>query len=153
MDSSIDTMHTSTSTGFEEPSADDVLAIPVIVESVQVQRRLVDTGRGLRVHKWTGTEVVTVEEQVAADHLTVERVPIDRVVDCHPAVRQEGDTLVVPVVVERLVTRVELVLVEEVRVTRRRVSQLVQQDVTLRRDEVVVERFDEHSTAAPPGVA
>jgi len=41
-------------------------------------------------------------------------------VDEPPQVRHEGEVMVVPVVQERLVTHKELVLVEEIRLTRRR---------------------------------
>ena len=57
-------------------------------------------------------------------------------------VRHEGDVMVVPVVQERLVTRTELVLVEEIRLTRRREVTQAEAKVVLRREHVVVERFD-----------
>lgn len=117
------------------------MVVPVIEEALVVDRQPFETGRGVRLHKRVHDEVVTVDESVRFDEVTVERVPVDRSVDEHPAVRHEGDTMIIPVVAERVVTRVELVLVEEIHVTRKQSSRVVQQDVVLRREEVVVERF------------
>jgi uncharacterized protein (TIGR02271 family) len=70
----------------------------------------------------------------------VERVPVGRVVEAAPQVRSEGDTMVVPVLEEVLVVEKRLMLKEEVRITLRRVAETSQQRVTLRSEEVVVER-------------
>ena len=71
----------------------------------------------------------------------VDRVAVGRYVDGPEAPRQEGDTLVVPVFEEVLVVEKRLVLKEEIRITRRRVSETAApQRVTLRSEEIVVER-------------
>ncbi len=54
-------------------------------------------------------------------------MPVDRWIDAPAAIRQEGDTTVYPVVVE-------------VRVTHRRATRHVREEVALRREEIVVER-------------
>ena len=95
-------------------------------------------------------EVVQVVESLATDEFTVERRPIDRVVTSAPPVRHEGDTMIVPVLAERVVTRIELVLVEELHVTRIERHLPFTKDVTLRREEIVVERFDERAGPAGP---
>jgi len=51
---------------------------------------------------------------------TIERVPIGRIVPSTPEQRQEGDTLVLPVVEEILVSEKKILLQEEIRITRRR---------------------------------
>ena len=79
---------------------------------------------------------------VTTEMVEVQRVAVGRVVDEPPAVRHEGDVMVVPVVQERLVMRKELVLVEEIHLTRRREVTQAQADVVLRRERVTVERFD-----------
>jgi uncharacterized protein (TIGR02271 family) len=116
--------------------------IPVTEEQLEVGRRTVDTGRTLRVRKHVQEEPVQAKVQVARDTVEFERVPVGRVVEQPPPVRQEGDVTVVPVIEERLVTRKELVLVEEVRLTRRREVDEAREDFTLKRERVVVERFD-----------
>ena len=50
----------------------------------------------------------------------IEHVPIERVIDQPVAQRQEGDTLVLPVVEEVLVYEKKLLLKEEIRITPRR---------------------------------
>jgi uncharacterized protein (TIGR02271 family) len=117
-------------------------SIPVTEEQLEIRRRTVDSGRPVRVRKHVEDEAVRVEVPVARETVEVERVPIGRVVDEPPPVRREGDVTVVPVIEERLVTRKELVLVEEVRLTHGRQVEQVQEDVVLRRERVVVERFD-----------
>lgn len=120
----------------------DELVIPVSQEELEVRREVVDTGRTLRLRKQVEEVPARVREPVTTEVVEVQRVPMDRVVDEAPQVRHEGDVMVVPVVRERLVTRKELVLVEEIRLTRRREVTQVEADVPLRREHVEVERFD-----------
>jgi stress response protein YsnF len=120
----------------------DELSIPVTEEELEVRREVVDTGRTVRLRKQVETVPAQVREPVTTEVVDVRRVPIGRVVDEPPQVRHEGDVMVVPVIQERLVTRKELVLVEEIRVTRRREVVQAQADVVLQRERVSVERFD-----------
>jgi uncharacterized protein (TIGR02271 family) len=117
------------------------VAIPVTEERLEVGREVVQTG-AVRLRKEVDEVTAQLREPVATEIVDVQRVPVNRVVDQPPEVRHEGDVMVVPVIEERLVTRKELVLVEEVRLTRRRQAAVVQQDVPLRRERVVVERLD-----------
>src|SRR5579885_363982 len=57
---------------------------------------------------------------VFQDEYEIEHVPVGRVLDAPVAQRQEGDTLVLPVVEEVLVYRRKLFLREEIRITRRK---------------------------------
>lgn len=123
-------------------AAADGLVIPVIEETVSVSRRRVDTGRAVRVRKLVHEDAVTVDGACTVDQVQVERVAVDRVLDGPVGMRHEGDVMVIPVVRERLVTVKQLVLVEELRITRSSRIQPSAVPVTLRREEVVVERFD-----------
>jgi stress response protein YsnF len=58
-----------------------------------------------------------------------------------PAIREEGETIVVPVVEEVLVVERRLVLKEEVRIRRVRSTERHQERVTLRRQEAAVNRL------------
>ena len=109
---------------------------------MEIRRRLVDSGRPVRVRKHVDEAPARAEVPVAHETVDIERVPIGRVVDEAPPLRQGGDVTVVPLIEERLGTRKELVLVEEIRLTRRREVVRAQQDLSLRRERVVVERFD-----------
>jgi stress response protein YsnF len=60
-----------------------------------------------------------------------------------PQTRYEGETLVVPVLEEVLVVQKQLLLKEEIRITRHRKPVRMPQNVLLRSEQVTVERFDE----------
>lgn len=127
----------------------DAVVIPVVAERLTVDRRVVETG-AVRLRKQVHEHVVTVDEPLAAEAFDIERVAVGRPVDGPVAVRHEGDVMIVPVVEERLVVRKELVLVEELRLTRRTRVHHAPQSVTLRREEIVAERLDPASGAWKP---
>jgi uncharacterized protein (TIGR02271 family) len=126
--------------GGESAQADESFALPVIAEELDVRRRRVETGR-VRITKRVHEREETVDEPLLREAVEVERVPIDRVVDAVVEPRQEGDTLIIPVLEERLVVTRQLVLREELRITRRRSEERRPQQVTLRSEEVLVERL------------
>ena len=63
---------------------------------------------------------VRFDEQLFADEVAIERVPVNRIVDEAPQTRQEGDVLVIPVLEEVVTVQKRLLLKEEVRVHRKR---------------------------------
>jgi uncharacterized protein (TIGR02271 family) len=122
------------------------LHFPVMQEALQVDTRTVDTGRGVRLHKSVDAQEKTVDLPLLRDELAIEHVAIGQVVaDAPPLARYEGDTLVVPVLEEVLVVQKQLLLKEEVRITRLRRQVHAPQSVTLKSEQVTVERFDEGS--------
>lgn len=120
-------------------SEGDAVVVPVVAEAVEVEKRLVESGR-VRVHKSVETAEEVVRGSLLHEVVDVERVPINRAVDGPVDARQEGDTTVIPVLKEVLVVEKRLMLVEEVRITRRRIEQPFAQTVPLRAEAVVVER-------------
>jgi hypothetical protein len=100
-----------------------------------------DRGR-VRIDKTV--EIVPHEAaiDVGTDRVEVERVAVDQQVDAPPKVRQEGDTLVVPVVEEVLVVTKRYRIIEEVRVTRYRDIQTKTFREDLRREVVTVTEED-----------
>ena len=123
-----------------ERSGGAAAVVPVIAEEVQVGRRTVETGR-VRVTKLVREQQEVVDQPTVTEHVTVERVPVNRVVEQAPAPRQEGDTLILPVLEEVLVVERRLVLKEEVRITKRSTESRNPQTVTLRSEDVKVERI------------
>jgi len=117
----------------------DSAVIPVVAEELQVGRRTVETGR-VRLRKLVREEREVVDQPTLHEEVTVERVPINQIVEHAPAPRQEGDTIVFPVVEEVLVVERRLMLKEEVRVTKRVTETHEPQTVTLRSEEVKIER-------------
>ena len=116
--------------------------VPVTEEQLEIGRRVVDTGRTLRLRKRVEEVPGTVHEPLAREVVEARRVPVGRVLQGPVGIRHEGDVTIVPVVEERLVMRKELFLVEEIHLTRRREVRDADEQVTLRRESVVIERFD-----------
>ena len=124
-----------------EPGESKSTTLPVLEERLEVSKREVETGR-LRLQKRVREEEQTVDEPLLADEIIIERVPVNRFVDQPPATRVEGDTTVIPLFEEQIVLEKRLVLREEVRVTRRRIEHRAAEVVTVRREEVIIERID-----------
>ena len=131
----------------EVPSRTETLTIPVTEERLVRQKRKVETGR-VRVTKRVSTHVEQVDQPLVQETVHVERVVVNRPVDEPVPARHEGDTLIIPVFEETLVVRKQLVLKEELRVTRRRTESHRPQQVTLRREEVSVERLPSRAQQA-----
>ena len=117
-------------------------SLPVIEESLHVTKELVDRG-GVRVTKRVESHEQLVDELLRSEHVEIERRHINTAIagDVAPTIRQEGDTLIVPVVEEILITVKRLVLVEEVRITRTQHTSRKPQSFTLRKEHIEVERF------------
>ena len=122
-------------------ASDREIVFPVVAEVVEVERKSVPRERvTLRTSVSTHEEVVDVSR--TREDLEVSRVPIGRVVEAASSPRQEGDTLIVPVYEEVIVVEKRLLLREEVHVKRVRSEEHAPQTVTLRKEEVTVERTD-----------
>lgn len=113
--------------------------IPVIEEQLRIDKQLIETGV-VRISKHVIEESQTVDIPVFREEVMVEHVAVYQYVDTPPAVRYEGETMIVPVLREVLVTEKRLLLVEEVHVTKRHITDQETQEVTLRKEEVTVER-------------
>jgi len=125
------------------------LVIPVVEERLEVSRERVETGR-VRISKSVEAREVVVDDPLKRESVRVEHVPINQVVTgAVPQVREEGDVTVIPILEERVVTRTELVLVEEVRIHRDHSEYHDPQRVTLRKEVVSVERFGEDGRLLP----
>ena len=118
--------------------SEEVATIPVAVETARVEKRVVETGRAV-IRKAVSERDEVVNALLARHDVTVERVPVDRVVTELPVLRQEGDTWVVPVFEERLVIEKQLVLKEELWIRTQTRHEQVSQTVRLRQEHVEVE--------------
>lgn len=124
---------------FESPDLAQTLTIPVIQEQVRVDREVVETGR-VSVQKRVHEETQMLNLPTLHQSVDIERLPINRVVEQAPEARYEGDVLVIPVVREEVITMTRLVLVEEVRLKNTYRTEVDSQSVTLRREEVIINR-------------
>lgn len=124
------------------PADNEVDYIPVVEEQVRINKKTVETG-SVHVYKDVHEEDVTVDVPTIHEEVNVERVAINEYVDdAPPSVRYEGDVMIIPVLHEELVLVKRLKLVEELRVTKRKIETHEAQHVTLRKEEVNVKRVD-----------
>lgn len=134
-----------------DPEADDVteMIIPLLAEHISVGKRGIVQGT-VRVDIRTRTEEQIVDETLTQERVEVERVPVGRIVQAIPAIREEGDTTIISVVEEILVVERRLVLKEEIHLRRIRATERHQETVPLRRQEAEVTRTttDEPVSAA-----
>ena len=114
--------------------------IPLLAEEVAVSKQVVETGR-VQVARVTHEREQLIDELLAHETVEINWTPIGRQVDTMPSVREEGDTVVIPIVEEVLVIERRLFLKEEVRVRRARSMERHQESVTLRHHEAVVTRL------------
>jgi uncharacterized protein (TIGR02271 family) len=117
------------------------LVLPVLAEVLDVQTRRVETGR-VRIHKTVQAREVLVDEPLLREEVIIERVPVNRVVEGPIPVSYEGDTMILSLLEEVLVVETRLLLTEELHLTKRRTETHQPACVTLRREEVTIERVD-----------
>jgi uncharacterized protein (TIGR02271 family) len=122
--------------------------VALVEEQLAVGKREVERGRVVvRTRVEERDEVAEVELQ--QEEVTVERVPRGVPVETMPAEREEDGVLIVPVVEERMIVTKQLILKEEIRITRHRRAELVREPVRLRSEQAVVERQQGRATTVP----
>jgi uncharacterized protein (TIGR02271 family) len=121
--------------------------VPLLAEEVSVSKQTIETGR-VQVSRVTHHREQLIDEVLARERVEVERIPVGRQIDVMPAVREEGETTVVPIVEEVLVVERRLFLKEEVRIRRVRTTEKHLETVSLRHQEAVVKRLPIETPAA-----
>ena len=119
--------------------------IPLTQEKPSVTTREVETGR-VRVSTRMLEHTGLARADLYQEDVKVEHVPIGREVDAAPPIREEGDTIIIPIVEEIMVVEKRLVLREEVRITRTRSVEAFEQPVQLRTMVADVERDEPPSS-------
>ncbi len=128
---------------------DRMLRMPVVQEELELGRERVETGSGVRLNKHVTEETWRVDDAVLRQHVEVEHIPVNAWVEgALPTQRQEGGSLVIPVLEEVLVVQKRVRLKEEIRITVRDSTEPVSQTVVLRSEQIDIERFDD--ARAPP---
>ena len=124
-------------------STETTLVVPVIEESLVVDKRVVDQG-GYRIVKSVDVREEVVDEPLVAHTVDVERRMIGRLLPSMevPASRQEGNTWIVSVVEEILVTEKRLMLKEELHIRRTESTTHHLQKFSLRSENVAVEPLE-----------
>jgi uncharacterized protein (TIGR02271 family) len=123
------------------------VVVPVLMEELEVQKRVIETGK-VRITTQVHEREALVDEPLWREEVEVTHVPIQRVVDAPLPIREEHGTLIVPILEEVLVVEKRLMLKEEIHIRTHRVETRQPQQVTLRREEVSVERVPNPDTSA-----
>lgn len=118
---------------------DNQIVIPLLAEEVSIDKRKVVTGR-VEIATTCHQREELVDELLARQQVEIERTPVGKPVEKTPGIREEGDTIVIPVLEEVLVVERRLILKEEIRIRRLRVAERHQERVNVRRQNVVVTR-------------
>ena len=122
--------------------------IELAEEQLRVSKREVERGRVvIRTRVEERDEIA--EAALRQEDVTVERVPVGRPVEAAPAVREEDGVLIVPVLEERLVVTTELILKEEIRITKKSRTEMVREPVRLRAERAEVERLEGRDLSNP----
>jgi stress response protein YsnF len=123
--------------------------IPVAEETIAVSKRQVELGK-VRVSLTTDVEQMVARETLRGRRVEVERIAVGRTLaegETPPQTREDGDTLIIPVVEEVAVVVKRLVLREELRLRFIQTEVPFEQEVDVRRQRATVQRL------APDGVA
>jgi uncharacterized protein (TIGR02271 family) len=119
-------------------------SIPIIEEKAIIEKKVVETGK-VNISKVVYEDVDRFTIPTTEEHISVERISKNTIVDvAPPAVRYEGDVMIVSVLKEVAVVEKKIMLVEELRVTKTKIEKTETQDITLKREDVQVERTKTH---------
>ena len=130
---------------------DTIATIPLHAETVTISTREVD-GASKRVHISVSEHDERVEAMLLNQHVSIERRPVGRDIEASPGVRQDGDTIIIPILAERVVTRTQLVLVEEIHLRIDQTHEAASETVRLRREHAEIAGDTVDVTTAPKDI-
>lgn len=119
-------------------AAGHLVTIPVLAETVKVDKQQIETGR-IKIKKETKEVEETINISLTKDEYNIERVPINKYVDEAPPVRHEGNTMIVPVLKEVMVKR--LMVTEEIHIRHNKIETTETQNVVLRQEQLTINRI------------
>jgi stress response protein YsnF len=117
--------------------------LPIVEEELQVGKRRMESER-IQVRTVTDLAEELVRQELRGEHLEVERVPIDLLLEPGsdlPVIRTEGNVTIFPVLEEVVVLEKRLRLKEEVRITKRMTTEITETPITVRKQRAVIERL------------
>lgn len=123
----------------ERQTLDGVTTLPRVEEQLRIDKVEKQIGN-VRVRMVPSERTQTVSVAVAETRADVQRVAIGRIVDGPPAVREEGDVVIIPVLEEVLVVEKKLLLREEIRIMRRESTRNEEHQITLRSERAEISR-------------
>ena len=116
----------------------DPVSLNVYEEQAQVDKKIVEKGK-VRIVKKVATNDEKINVDLKSEEVEVERVTVNKYVDSTPDVRYEGNTTIIPVIKEVAVVEKKIVLVEEIRITKKINSSKEERTIPLKKEEIIVE--------------
>ncbi|HVG41166.1 MAG TPA: YsnF/AvaK domain-containing protein [Chitinophagaceae bacterium] len=114
--------------------------LPVIEEQIQIDKKLIETGK-VHIAKKVSSHETSITIPLRQEEFDIERKPINQVVTTPPPpIRYEGDTMIIPVMREVMVIEKRYELLEEIRVTKRTSEKAEVQRVTLLKEDITINR-------------
>ena len=118
--------------------------LPIVEEELQVGKRRIESER-IQVRTLTDLTEELVRQELTGEHLEIERVPIDLLIQPGsdlPRIRTEGSVTIFPVLEEVVVVEKRLRLKEELRITKRVTTENSETPITVRKQRAVIERLN-----------
>jgi len=128
------------SPGAAHSAGEESEVLRLLAEDATVSRRVIETGR-VRVAKVTRTRDHIIDESLASTRFEISRIPVGRLIDAMPPIKEDGDLTIVPIVEETFVVERRLMLKEELHIRRVQTSERYQQTVKLRYQTAEVTRI------------
>ena len=119
--------------------AGEAQVISLAEEQVTIGKRRVVKGR-VRVNKRVKETQELVDLPLLKEQVEVRHVPVGRWIEAPMSMRQEGDTIILPIMEEVLVVEKRLCLVEEVHVIKHRRTIQHREEVPLRHETADIEQ-------------
>ena len=114
--------------------------IPVVEEHLVVDKEVVETGK-VHIRKRVTEEEATINLPLVQEGYQVERRPGSKNLSTtYPAIRHEGENMIIPVVREVLVVEKRYEVVEEIHVIKTKTEISHQQQLTLLKENVDITR-------------
>lgn len=118
--------------------------IPIIQEHATIHTHAEETGK-LKIRTTVSEVEKNIDVPLVQEGYEIKRIPVNQFVDAAPPAREEGDVTIIPVVREVLVVEKRLELVEEVHIIKHRTTVSHQENFTLKKEEVHIERISSDS--------
>ncbi|HXS55276.1 MAG TPA: DUF2382 domain-containing protein [Hanamia sp.] len=127
--------------GEEQPfSEDETVVIPVIKEFLNVEKKVVETGK-IHIKKSIINKEQDINIPLHSDNYQVERITVkDKIFDEPPQIRNEGNKTIIPVVKEIVEVKKRYEVTEEIHIIKSETVIPHSEKVTLKKEKVSLER-------------
>ncbi|MCE7064212.1 YsnF/AvaK domain-containing protein [Dyadobacter sp. CY326] len=120
--------------------------IPIIEEQLKVEKKVIEKAR-YTFDKEVTEEDILLEFPLNQEHISIEKKAINQYVEtAPPAVRYEGDTMIISVMREEAVIVKKLMLVEELHITRNTSQEMHSSTHTVRKEELIINKIEKLNT-------